>query len=868
MFNLPGCNFGTSQGNWMNVPFDMTDIDANNAPGLAGAYAISFFPTLYVVSPDNRIYQIRQRTFSEYESWLIHSFKLDATGTPFNAVCGGDGGVNMSVSGGYGNLTYRWSNGARTKDLNGVGGGSYSVTVTDQNGYDKVFGPFNVTGPSVPLAVTPLAKSNVKCNGVPDGSISVAGNGGTPGYQYEWNNGETTPSISNLAAGTYTVTITDLNGCTDVESFTITEPDPLTVNTYVYPENCLQGDGKIEAFGFGGTPPYTYSIGGPPSPNNIFTGLNFGVYTLQTFDKNNCMTTEIVLVDPVPGPLVVVGDDETLGCGVDSLFLSGQGSQQGPSISYEWTTADGNILRGANTLEPEVDEAGTYILHVIDDATGCISIDSLEVSMDTSVIARPGADTLVNCAHPEITLDGSESTMGPDIIYEWVTEDGNIVSGANTLNPLIDAPGTYALVALDTVTMCFDTTSLEVTEDIAAPYTEIVPPATIDCENRVITLDGSPSSNGPEFSILWTTTNGNIVSGEQTLMPEVDAAGTYTLHILNQINGCESSSTVTVQEDINEPSSEFGYAIDTLSVQFTDKSAGTPSAWSWDFGDGNTSVEQNPVHTYGQPGKYTACLTITNECGTDVTCEEFQVGFGLILSSYILGNVSCNGGANGKIDITVQGGVAPYTYLWNTGSTDEDLFDIPAGQYSVTVTDAVGAQVTLNVEVKQPTAIELEDAIVTPSTGTMNNGSIALTVAGGVQPYEYNWDNGATGATINGLEPGEYTCVVVDGNGCEMTFGPFVVGTVNSTNGFQALNEFKIFPNPAADVLNFSISYSAALETDIRLISTTGSVLQKWSWTGQQGDISVDVSHVASGVYFVYLTTKEGTVSRLVTINH
>lgn len=867
MFNLSGCSYGVSQGNWMNVPFDMTDIDNNNAPNLASQYGLSYFPTLYIISPDMRVYEIRQRTVQEYESYILHSFKLDATADVQDADCGGDGSVILDVTGGYGNLNYNWSNGAKTRNLIGVGGGSYTVTITDANGYDLSFGPFTVSGPTDPMEVTSETQTNVRCFGIPEGEISLDVMGGTPGYQYNWSNGESGQTISGLTGGTYTVTVTDLNNCSLERTYVVDEPDPVDVNYYSFPENCGQEDGSIEVYGFGGVSPHRYSIGGPLQEDNVFSNLNQGTYTLRVVDFNNCEIYTTIEVESVGGPTAAAGEERLLGCGVDSLRLSGEESTQGGSIVYQWTTNEGNILRDANTLHPEVDAPGWYYIEVLDNSTGCRSIDSVQVATDTSVISRPGPDTLLTCTNSVITLDGSSSTQGQDIIYEWLTENGNIVSGENTLYPVIDAPGIYALVSRDTITMCFDTSRVEVTEDVVAPMTQIEPPATIDCINTVISIDASQSSNGPDFSAVWTTMNGNVVSGENTLMPEVDKAGEYTLTITNLLNGCETSQTITVEEDINEPISEFAFSIDTLSVQFTDNSKGTPTAWSWDFGDGNTSTEQNPSHVYTAPGKYTVCLTITNECGDDEQCEEFEVGFGLILSSYVLGNVSCHGESTGKIDVTIQGGVEPYTFQWSTGSTDEDLFDIPAGLYSLTVTDAQSNEITFNFEVTEPALIKLDDAVVTPSTGTANDGSIALEISGGVLPYEYQWSNGGSEATITDLAPGEYSCIVKDGNGCEKTFGPFVVGTINSTNGFAALNEFLVYPNPVSEVLNFRISYQIPLHTDMRILSATGNVIRHMEWEGSSGEWNVDVSGLSSGIYIVHLTTSEGTISRMITVH-
>lgn len=866
MFNVPGCNFGTSQGNWMNVPFDMTDLSPNNGGGVAQDYGISYFPTLYIISPDMRAYEIRQRTLAEYESYILHSFKLDATAQSQDATCGADGSVTLTVTGGYGNLNYRWSNGARSKDLTGVGGGSYTVTITDANGYDKAFGPFNISGPGVALDLNTLQKTDLKCNGIPEGAISVNAVGGTPGYQYDWNNGMTGPTITGLSAGTYTVTVTDLNNCTTEEQYVLTEPTPADVSTITFPDNCNKGDGVLEAYGYGGTAPYRYSLGGPFLPDHIFTDLKSGFYTLRMKDYNNCTVTTTVEITGTPGPTAEAGDPEKLGCGIDSLSLSADKSAKGPEIRYSWSTNNGNILRGENSLYPDVNQPGVYHLEVRDVNTGCLGLDSVVIEVDTSVISRPGVDTLIDCYNPEITLDGSASTQGPNMVYEWLTKDGNIVNGANSMQALVDAGGTYALLAKDTITNCFDTAALEVLADLAEPNIEVQTVDTIDCVLTEVVIDATLSSNGPEYVAEWTTSDGNIVSGENSLSPVVNASGSYTLTITNANNGCQAEQSVSVSDNIVLPETDFSYAVDTLSVKFSDATAGDPTDWLWDFGDGNTSSEQNPQHIYTSPGKYTVCLTVTNICGDDSNCSEVQVGFGLILSSYILGNVSCYGGSDGKIDVTVQGGLPPYTYEWNNGSEEEDLFDIPAGMYKLKVTDSLGTEIVLDFEVKQSTQIVEENVDIENATEGIDNGSITLEVKGGISPYEYVWSNGDSSQSIENLAPGTYSCDVTDANGCVRSFGPYEVGVASNSQHFAQLNNFNVYPNPASDLVYIDIELNKPLAIDLHIISLTGGVLYRANYNSEKTSTEIRVSDLSAGVYFVKIMSKNGYAIRKLVI--
>src|SRR5690606_37372247 len=147
------------------------------------------------------------------------------------------------------------------------------------------------------------------------------------------------------------------------------------------------------------------------------------------------------------------------------------------------------------------------------------------------------------------------------------------------------------------------------------------------------------------------------------------------------------------------------------------------------------------------------------------TAQQFECGF----------NVSCNGESDGAIDLYVQGGCLPYTYLWSTGATTEDLSGLPAGTYDVTVSDANGTTVSGSITLTEPDALTLSGQPLEYQGGNNiscngeEDGSIDLTVTGGCAPYTFNWSNGETTEDISNLGAGTYTATVTDQNGCEET---------------------------------------------------------------------------------------------------
>lgn len=863
LFDSTGCSYRTPRGDWTLVPYTITDLDSMNSPGLDTIYEVEIYPLLYVVSPDNRIYRINDRTVEEYESWLLESFKLTASGDIIDAVCGDDGAIVLLVTGGAGTLQYQWSNGANTKDLAAIGAGSYSVTITDENGYDKELGPFIVNGPTDTLGIDSARITNVSCFGAMDGSIALEVTGGTAPFNYMWSTGANTDSIGALDQGSFEVTITDANACRDSSIFTITEPSELILNYLTSPERCDLQNGVIEVAAGGGAPPYEFSIGGAFTTQTIFRNLDAGVYTLTVRDSSGCEQGEQALVDSIPSPFANAGMDQVLDCGADSLILNGSLSASGPDITYLWTTRDGNIRSGDTTLMPVVDRVGSYVLFVTNNSTLCTSTDTVEVLQDQSVISNAGQDTSLSCAITEIMLDGTNSSQGPDLEYEWLTLNGNIVRGANTLTPTVDEPGTYTLYVTDVVRNCTDQDFVVVEDFTSLPLINIATPDTITCNNATITLNASGSSTGPNFQIEWSTQNGNILSGANSLFAQVDQPGNYTLTITNTLTSCVSERIVEVIEFINTPVADFSFRTDGLTVTFMDRSVGDPSSWSWDFGDGALSNLQNPVHQYDVANTFTVCLTIVNECDQDQKCINVTIGtgMGLRIAAASSKDVSCFGGSDGEIDVTVEGGVPPYSFNWSNGSMTEDITGLPAGQYGMTVTDQSNTSRSGIYFIDEPDSVSVTDIQIMDATGTMANGSINIEVEGGVSPYSYRWSNGASSEDISGLVPGSYSCTITDANDCEKVVGPFEVKMVNSAPQISGLEYLNIFPNPVGGRLFINASFSKVSERKMIISSLLGERLSAFDFHTDKIIMELDVSSMASGSYILQIIDESGFVS-------
>ncbi|WP_172678805.1 SprB repeat-containing protein, partial [Jiulongibacter sediminis] len=260
---------------WLDLPGNTNQEDRSNIA--AGLYTVVVVDSLGCTDT-------LQVTITEPAAALTNSF------TQTDVLCFGNstGAIDLSVSGGTGPYTYAWSNAETTQDISGLTAGTYSVTITDANGCTSTAS----TTITEPAALTnSFTQTDVLCFGNSTGAIDLSVSGGTGPYTYVWSNAETTQDISGLSAGTYSVTITDANGCTSTASTTITEPAALT-NSFTQTDVLCFGNstGAIDLSVSGGTGPYTYAWSNAETTQDI-SGLSAGTYSVTITDANGCTST-------------------------------------------------------------------------------------------------------------------------------------------------------------------------------------------------------------------------------------------------------------------------------------------------------------------------------------------------------------------------------------------------------------------------------------------------------------------------------------------------------------------------------------------------------------------------------------------------
>ena len=841
LYGLPSCVGGT-YGDWTNGT-GYPIIDLVGADLTVGSdYNVTFYPTLYGISPDKRTWLVGQASETIWERWLFESFSLETSETVTDAFCNDNGEITVNATGGFGNLSYNWSNGATGSTITNLSPGTYDLQITDGNGY-FVERSYVINGPAsgLPLDYSLINSQDVDCNGNSNGMLEVQGVNGNYGYSYVWSNGQTGPVATNLTAGSYDVEITDAQNCTETFTLNVNEPDVLTSVAIETDAACGDDTGEVLFVPIGGVAPHMFDIGNGFEPYPNFTDLAPGIYPYNHIDDNGCLYSDQFEIETVGIPTAMATATNDIDCIMTEVAVSGSGSSTGNEYSYQWTTTNGNIVSDPTLIDITVDQEGDYELEITNNTYGCVEYATASVDATVSTpTADAGMPSTVSCNIPEITLDGSGSSSG-DFSYLWTTNDGNIVSGDDTVNPIVNAAGTYTIEVTNNVDGCSSTaevvipgdftqpdvsaaggeltcssTSIEicatveagvtvvwdtpngpvegtcvtvsaagdytatatgsngcsneavatVTQSADIPQTAIEEPSTITCDITEITLEGSLTGDINDHTITWTTADGNIVSGETTLTPVVNSAGTYVMEAVNNINGCSSQIAVTVESDAALPVAGFSFNSSVGVLELINGSSNFEGEVIWDLGNGETAEGNEVTAMYDETGIYTVCVTVSNECGDHTYCEDIQF---ITIMGYAeeTSHVVCNGDNNGSITVTPSGGLPAYDIVWEgpNGFTSNDLSisDLAPGTYTMNLTDQAGNSATEQFEINEPEALVSDIMTTDVSCNGLTDGSAVISVTGGTAPYEFDWEGGLD---PNELPAGSYNVNVVDANGC------------------------------------------------------------------------------------------------------
>lgn len=741
---------------------------------------------------------------------------LTATTSQTNIACNGNstGAASVSASGGTASYTYVWSpSGGSSASATSLSAGAYTCLITDANGCTAQRN-FTITQPSVLSVSTSI--TNVACHGNATGAATMTPTGGTSAYTYAWSNGGSSNSITGLAAGTYTCTITDANSCVTTEVIAITHPLILSATTSSTNVSCNSGSNATANLNVsGGTAGYTYSWAPSGGTSATASGLVAGSYTCNVTDANGCTTSQNVTITE-PTMLATTSSSNDVNCnGAATGYASVTPTGGTASYTYSWSPAGGSAATATGLT------AGNYSC-MITDANLCLVTELVTIAEPTAISVTQSS-TNVAC-NTGTNGSASVSVNGGTAPYTYLWSNGgttdteNNLTAGNYICTITDANGCdaqslFTISAPNTIT-----STVSVTNPICFGGEGS---ATINSTGGTGTLSYSWSSggNGPVETNLYS--------------------GTYAV-ITTDANGCTSQELVVITAPTQIQNS-ISYTMPLCNGGGTGDVTVTPSggtgAFTYAWTNGSTTATQTGLVA----GGYDVVVTDANGCTmfTTVTITEPTV----ITLSTTTQDPLCNGGV-GTASVVAYGGTAGYTYSWMTGGTTDTEGNLIAGTYQVVVTDQNGCTSTTNAVVAEPTVIATSSTTTNELSG--NDGTIDLTVTGGTPGYTFAWDNGATTEDLSGLAAGDYTVMVTDANGCTFSITITVsssVGLFDPIAGGQVIN---VYPNPS----NGNITLKGIQAGQYRVVDALGRMLT--SFTVQQQDlVNLDLSNLSNGLYFI-----------------
>jgi gliding motility-associated-like protein len=789
-----------------------------------------------------------------------------------------DGSIDLTIDLGVPPYTITWTgpNGfsANTEDISGLAPGTYTVVVVDANG-STATGSITLTEPpllqSSTVVVSYSGGYNVSCGGaVPacDGSVDLSVVGGSAPYSYSWTGPAgfvaVTQDISGICVGTYTVVVTDANGCTTTQTVTLTAPPALEVGGVAleynggYNVSCANAcDGSIDLVVNGGVAQFAISWTGPnnfSSSSEDISNLCAGTYVVTVVDANNCSTTATVtLLAPQPltsgavAAVVAGGFNITCNGACNGSINATIGGGTAP-YSYSWVGPNGFV---AITEDLSGLCAGTYVLTVTD-ANGCTSTSTVtltqpEVLSTTALAATTDGGSNISCngaCDGSINLTVTGGTAPYTI--NWVGPNG-FVSSLEDISAL--CVGTYVATVTD-ANGCTSTVTVTLTEPTPLVSTGVLSSYTggynISCNGgNNGSIDVTTTGGSGSYTFNWSGPGGFSANTEDIANLY---AGTYTL-IVSDVNGCDDTLTFIMTEPepislvaVNAPSF-CGLSNGTIDLTVNGGSGFYNFVWT----DGNTGlVIGNTEDLFNiTGGLYIVAVTDTNGC-----TEIDSVIVGDKPPVVITGTTTptnCNGTCNGAINVTLVGD-GPYIINWtgpnNFSSTDEDLVALCAGTYIITVQDGNSCTVVDTFVITAPNAINITVVANNAATCNASNGSIDISVEGGSGTYSYSWTgpNGFTSTSqdLTGLAEGCYVVTVTDASGCTST-QTICVGSVSAL----VLNTTPV--NVSCNGLN---NGSACAE----VTGSTPPVSFLWS----NGDTTQCTDSLAPGTYVVIVTDANG----------
>jgi len=819
-----------------------------------------------------------------------------------------DGIVELNPFGGTGSLDCNWGGsigmGCDQEDLEP---GIYFVTVSDENACENIF-EIEVEEPNE-LAVN-LSATDVSAAGN-DGIVSGRAAGGTGPFQFEWSNGESstgnTSMITGLTVGTYSVTVTDSNGCIATGSAMVSGIDcNLVITSEVTDVNCFgesSGEILLTATGISSSATFNWSNGATTSS---LIGIPAGIYDVTVTENASCMDilTGITVGQPdsLQTAITLLANPACSNAMNGRINLAIAGGTEGYDLLWSNGLTNDTTIVGMDTLINLPDTlaqlaVGTYA-YTLTDANGCTLIDS--VILNNSDVLPP----TILLQEGTVVLDESGFAEEADFSLVDAGTFDNCEIGEIVFNTGIFSCDDIGIQTYEV--QVFDTNGNSSMGEASIVVLEMTPPV-IDCSASAIVVNtcGAVDYPTPTATDNCDVPTLSLIDGlaSGSSFPVGTSTVTYSA-----VDECGNSSTCSFEVTVNNDLSATFTVVDASC-------AGGAGSISPNISGGSSPYTVEPSDLSNlDAGTYDVVITDSNGCVFSEPVSVGQINNNLDVLIATTEPV-CNGEANGSVTIEVTGGSGNYTIDFESGI---DPTALSAGTYEVVVTDdADGCQSVETFVIGEPSRVEiveltvlrdpctgnitdleldvrggiepysidadtlgnilvvtLSDAngcsttanveqmlidelltfdsnVITDSDGS-DNGAIDITVVGGIPPYAYSWTDSSgnvvsTEQNIAGLSPGDYSLTVTDSNGCTISITLSVDMVSSIVDLDKASAKVKLYPNPSSEWV--TLEFLDGIPTELSVIDAQGREVEHL--VGMNSKEHLNVSEYLPGIYIL-----------------
>ena len=669
---------------------------------------------------------------------------------------------------------------------------TYTIIGTDAKGC-KDTAITSVTVNPLPVPVV-SSFTNVSCFGGTNGAAQLTVSGGQTPYTYLWTNGNTSTNDNGLVKGSYSVTVTDANGCKGNASQLISQPALL--------KDSIAASSNLSCFGIpngsatvgvnGGTKPYTYSWSPIGGSGATASNLPAGNYTVTVNDLNLCSTTATVSISQPPA-LTLTAIQNNVSCyglsngTATATVIGGTGPYL---VGINSTPQQGGLtITGIEAVSGL--PAGSYTIGT-QDANGCQAILPITITQPILSLSTTLTQTNVTCnglSNGSATATVSGGTA--PYTYSWSPAGGSASTAGNL-------PAANYTVVVNDANLCSTTASLSITQpatlSLTATQTNVTCNGLSNGSATVIVSGGTTP-----YTYNWSPAGGSASTAGNL------SAGNYTITVTD-LHLCSITASVC----ITQPST-LSLTASQTNVSCYGLSNGTATATA----TGGTGPYLVGINSTPQQGG----LTVTGiETVSNLPVGSYTIGtqdangcqaiYPIIItqptvlkdSIATFTNVSCYGGSNGSANVSAWNGTSPYSYAWNSNPPQitASATNLPAGTYTVLVKDANGCVQSSSITISQPSPITAVTTQTNVTCNGLNNGIANVTISGGSGVFDYLWNTNPTQVTqtASGLAPGTYIATVSN-SGCSPSGTELVVnGDFSSGNtGFTSSYIYTPPPN-------------------------------------------------------------------------